>query len=240
MLNRAVVQPNPAVFIGMVADTLSAAASAPSLEDLFLRLEDAGVMLRIDRSIMPTMARTPTLAEWELDRLRSIENVVRLGHIRRVDRGHITLDEGTVTTAPDAVVVHCAAAGLKQPPQVPIWGRDAITLLPVRAGFPCFGAALAGYVEATRDDDADKNRLCPPSPYPNSMVEWARMNVTGMRNAAAFNSEPDIKAWADTVAINPARVTPEHVGSAPVTEAIARMQAAAGPGLARLAELSAS
>ena len=29
---------------------------------------------------------------------------------------------------------------------------DAITLQPVRAGFPCFGAALVGYVEATRVD----------------------------------------------------------------------------------------
>jgi hypothetical protein len=238
MLNRAVVQPNPAVFLGMVADTLHAAASAGSLEELFLRLEDAGIMLRIDRSVMPTMARTPTLAEWELEKLRTLENVVRLGHIRRVDPKRITLTEGTVTVAPDAVVVHCAAPGLKHPPQVPIWGPDSITLLPIRAGFPCFGAALAGYVEATRDDDDEKNRLCPPSPYPNSMVEWARMNVVGTRNAATFNAEPDIKAWADTVAINPARVTPEYAGTPAVTEALGRLQAAAGPGVARLAELA--
>ena len=42
MLNRAVVQPDPAVFLGMVADTMQAAEAAASLEDLFLRLEDAG------------------------------------------------------------------------------------------------------------------------------------------------------------------------------------------------------
>jgi len=204
---------------------------------VFLRLEDAGIMLRIDRSVMPTMARTPTLAEWELARLRSVENVVRLGHIRRVDRGQITLTGGTVATAPDAVVVHCAASGLKHPPRVPIWGAEAITLQPVRAGFPCFGAALAGYVEATRDDDEVKNRLCPPSTFPNSMVEWARMNVLGMRNASSFSAEPDIKAWADSVAINPARVGPEHAGSTALAEAQSRLQAGAGPGVARLAEL---
>ena len=238
MLNRAVVQPDPAVFTGMVADTVQAAASAASLEELFLRLEDAGIMLRIDRSVVPTMARTPTLAEWELDRLRSVENVVRLGHIRRVDAGRITLTEGAVTVAPDAIVVHCAAAGLKHPPLLPIWGPEAITVLPVRAGFPCFGAALVGYVEATRDGDEQKNRICAPSPYPNSLVEWARMNVAGMRNAASFNSEPDVKDWANSVAINPARVGPEHAGSAAVAEAQARLQASAGPGLARLAELS--
>src|SRR3954468_18239836 len=40
MLNRAVVQPDPAIFQGMVADVLAAGAAADSLDDLFFRLED--------------------------------------------------------------------------------------------------------------------------------------------------------------------------------------------------------
>ena len=67
MINRAVVQPDPAIFLGMVADTMQAAENATSLEELFLRLEDTGIMLRIDRTVTPTMAKTPTLAEWELE-----------------------------------------------------------------------------------------------------------------------------------------------------------------------------
>jgi hypothetical protein len=239
MINRAVVQPNPAVFLGLAADTMHAAASAASLEDLFLRLEDAGIMMRIDRAVFPTMAKAPTLAEWELHQLRSIEHVVRLGHIRRVDKGSITLTEGIVTTAPDALVVHCAASGLKYPKRVPIWGQDLITLQPIRAGFPCFGGALTGYVEATRGDDEEKNRLCPASSYGNSMAEWARMNVLGTQAVASFTAEPDIKRWANSVAINPARVPPEQVESPAVTDVLGRLQAAAGPGLARLTELCA-
>jgi hypothetical protein len=194
-------------------------------------------MLRIDRTVMPTMAKAPTLAEWELDRLRSVQNVVRRGHVRRVDPGRITLDEGAVDIAADALVVHCAASGLKSPPLVPIWGPDAITLQAIRAGFPCFGAALAGYVEATRDDDDEKNRICPPSPFGNSMREWALMNVYGTRAAALFNAEPDIKAWADSVAINPAAVSAAHAGKETVKSALGRVQAAAPTGIARLAEL---
>ena len=238
MLNRAVVQPDPAVFLGMVADTMQAAEAATSLEDLFLRLEDAGVMMRIDRSITPTMAKTPTLATWELDLLRSIENVVRLGHIRHVEPGRITLAAGSVAIAPDALVVHCAAPGLKYPPRVPIWGPTAITPQPIRSGFPCFGAALAGYVEATRDDDAEKNRLCPPTPLPDSLAGWANMNVLGARAARSFGAEPDIKAWTDRVALNPARIPPDHGGSAELDDALGRMQTHMGPGLDRLAELS--
>jgi hypothetical protein len=238
MLNRAVVQPDPAVFTGMVADIFAAAEAAASLDDLFLRLEDAGVMLRIDRSITPTMAKAPTLAQWELDELRSIENVVRLGHIRSVRPGRLDLEEGSVGLDRDAIVVHCAASGLKYPPSVPIWRPPSITLQPVRAGFPCFGAAIAGYVEATREDDEEKNRLCPPSPYPDSLAQWASMNLLGARAVQSFAAEPDIKSWADSVAINPARIPPGHPGSPDLDDARERLQAHVGPGLKRLAELS--
>jgi hypothetical protein len=238
MLNRALVQPDPAVFLGMAADVMDAGAQAASLEDLFLRLEDAGIMLRIDRDVFPTMAKAPTLGLWELEKLRSLENVVRRGHIRRVDPGAVTLTDGEVKVEPDAVVVHCAASGLKYPQRVPIWGAEEITLQPVRSGFPCLGAAIAGYVEATRDDDAEKNRICAPSSYGNSMAEWALMNVVGTRNAGTFNSEPDVKTYANAVAINPGRITPEYDGTPPVTAAQSRLQAAAGPGVAGLAALA--
>lgn len=238
MLNRAVVQPDPAVFTGMVADIVEAAEAAESLPDLFLRLEAAGVMLRIDRDVTPTMARTPTLAHWELDLLRSIENVVRLGHIRGVSPGAIALDEGTVPIAQDAVVVHCAAAGLRDVPEVPIWASEGITVQPIRSGFPCFGAALSGYVEATRSTDEEKNRLCPSSPYPNSLADWARMTVLGSRAAASFGSEPDVHAWAQRCLLNPARIPPEHRGRPRVMRAVERLGTHGQAGMTRLAELA--
>ncbi|MGH3366327.1 MAG: NAD(P)-binding protein [Nocardioidaceae bacterium] len=238
MFNRAVVQPDPAVFIAMVADTMQAAAAASTLEDLFLRLEDAGIMLRIDPSVTPTMAKTPTLASWELDQLRTIEHVVRLGHVRLVEPGRMMLEDGSVAIADDALVVHCAAAGLKYPPSVPIWGPSAITLQPIRAGFPCFGASLAGYVEATRAEDVEKNRLCPATPYANTLGDWANMNVLGTRAAQSFRAEPDIKAWTDRLALNPARSPADDGASAELDDALARVQAYTRPGLARLVELS--
>src|SRR4051812_37988486 len=78
MLNRALVQPDPAVAIGLAAETMAAAEHAASPDDMFLRLEATGVMLRVDESTVPTMAKAPTLATWELELLRSIERVVRL------------------------------------------------------------------------------------------------------------------------------------------------------------------
>ena len=236
--DRAVLQPDPAVFIGMAADVMEAASAASSPDDLFLRMEAAGVMLRIDRSLTPTMAKTPTLAQWELDLLRGIERVVRLGHVRGIEPGRIELEEGDATIDRDAVVVHCAASGLQYPPLISIWGDEAITIQPVRAGFPCLAAALIGYVEATREDDAEKNRLVFPSPLSDTPTDWALMQVLGGRASLAFSAAPDIKEWADSVALNPARVPPGQAVDDDLAAAAERFRVAVGPGLAAMAELT--
>lgn len=238
MLDRAVVQPDPVVAYGLAADTLTSAINAEAPDDLFLNLEAAGVMVRIDRDVVPTMAKTPTLGRWELDLLRTIERVVRLGHIRQINRGEILFDKGSTPLASGSLVVHCAASGLRYPPLVPIWGRDKIRLQTIRAGFPCFCAALAGYVEATRDDDRERNRLCPPNRLPDNPSNWAEMQVRGFLATRAYGAEPDIATWANKCALNPARLDPSRAEDPVVKAASARLAGVAGTGLERMAELA--
>ncbi len=241
MFDRACIQPDPAVFLTMATDLMVAAAGASSVDELFLRLEEAGIMLRVDPHITPTMARTPTLGRWELDLLRSVTDVVRLGHLRRVAPGRLRLDDGEVAVAPGAVVVHCAAYGLQRRPVVPIWD-DRLTLQPIRAGFPCFGAALAGHVEGTRHDrpDAEKNRLCPASGYWSTTADWVTQQAAGARSAAAFMADPDVAAWAHTVLLNPARVPPEEAARAEVRAVVGRFKQHAVAGIAGLERLAAA
>jgi hypothetical protein len=238
MLNRALIQPDPAVFIGMAADTFAAAASASTPDEFLLAMEDAGVMLRIDRTVTPTMAKAPTLGQWELDLLRSIEDVVRLGHITHVEPGRMVLERGEVPIARDALVVHCAASGLQYSPLVPIWAPGRITLQPVRAGFPCFGAALIGYVEATVADLAEKNALCPPSHYGNTPASWAAMQLLGMQASAAFNSNDAVRDWAERTCLNPARVPPERAGDPDVAASRQRLRDHVEPAMKALAVLA--
>ena len=238
MLDRAVVQPHPVVALGLATDMMAAAADAESLEDLFLRLEAAGVMLRLDTDVAPTMAKTPTLGTWELELLRTVENVVRLGHIKHVASHEIVLDEGTVPLPPGSMIVHCAASGLQYPPLVPIWSTDKIRLQMIRAGFPCFCAALAGYVEATRDDDRERNRLCPPNNLPNTLSDWAGMQVRGTIAARTYGGEPDIATWANACTLNPARIDASQGGDPAVEAAVAGLADATEGGLARMAELA--
>jgi hypothetical protein len=122
---------------------------------------------------------------------------------------------------------------------VPIWGEDRIRLQTIRAGFPCFNAALAGYVEATRDDDAERNRVCPPNTLPDTPRSWAEMQVRGTLASRAFGAEPDIAAWANACALNPARIQPHQRDEPRVQAAATRLADAGAPGLARLTELAA-
>lgn len=239
VLNRARVQPDPAIFLGMAADTMAAAAEASSPDDLFLLMEAAGVMLRIDPAVTPTMAKTPTLAAWELDLLRSVEDVVRRGHLRRVSRGRLHFADGDIRVPTDTVVVHCAASGLKYPGLVPIWRPGVLTPQPVRVGFPCFGAALAGYVEATREADEEKNRICRPSPYSNTPADWAAMQVIGGDASLALAKEDDIRRWANGTTLNPSRIPAERADDPAVTAAVRRLREHIGAGRQRLAELAA-
>ena len=135
-------------------------------------------------------------------------------------------------------MVHCAASGLQYPPLVPLWGPDKIRLQTIRAGFPCFNAALAGYVEATRDDDRERNRLCPPNTLPDRPADWARMQVRGTLATRSFGAEPDIAAWANGCALNPARVEPAQRDDPAVQAAAARLADVVERGLARMAELA--
>ncbi|MGN8550994.1 UNVERIFIED_CONTAM: pyridine nucleotide-disulfide oxidoreductase [Microbacterium sp. SLM126] len=239
LLNRAVVQPDPAIFLGMAADTMAAAAQASSADEVFLRMEADGIMLRIDTAVTPTMAKTPTLAMWELQLLRTIDDVVRRGHLRSVAAGRLRFDDGDVRVPDGALVVHCAADGLKYPGLRPIWTPETITPQPVRVGFPCYGAALAGYVEATRDDDAEKNRVCRPSPYSNTPADWTAMQVIGGDASLAMAQDSDLREWSNGTSLNPLRIPPDRAADPQVTAARARLKEWIGPGRARLLELAA-
>ncbi|SBS72643.1 NAD(P)-binding protein [uncultured Microbacterium sp.] len=234
-LNRALVQPDPAVFLGMAADTMIAIEDAADMDDAFVRMEAAGIMMRIDPAVTPTMAKTPTLATWELELVRTIDDVIRRGHLLAAAPGRLTFADGDVRIPHDALIVHCAAAGLKYPGLRPIWTPEAITPQPVRVGFPCFGAALAGHVEATRDDDAEKNRVCRPTPYANTPSDWAAMQAIGGDASRAASREDDLRAWSNSTSLNPARIPADRAADPAVLAATSRLQEHIGAGRARLA-----
>ena len=189
---------------------------------------------------MATMAKAPTLAQHELEAVRRIENVVRLGHLRRVEAGRLRARPRRGRRSPPTRWSCTARRPVcRTRRSCPIWSQDAIRLQLVRAGVPSFNAALAGFVEATVADDDEKNRLCPPTPYSNSLASWALFQAMGSRAVASYMSHPAVAAWAHSVSINPARLPPESQRSDELRAALDRVARCAGPGLAGLDAVAA-
>ena len=115
-------------------------------------------MLRVDRSVVPTMMKGATLSVGELELLRQVEHVVRLGHVERIDLDEIVLEHGTIPTSPEHLHVHCATRGLSDRPPVPIFTDDTITLQVLSRISLCMSSALIGFVEASGRTTAEKNR----------------------------------------------------------------------------------
>ncbi|MBT8149441.1 MAG: NAD(P)/FAD-dependent oxidoreductase, partial [Gammaproteobacteria bacterium] len=79
LLDRRNAQPGAEFFaysIGTQAAQFEAIAAAESISDLFDRLEQAGVLVRINKNVRPEMFHGATVSQLELEALRKIENVV--------------------------------------------------------------------------------------------------------------------------------------------------------------------
>jgi NAD(P)-binding Rossmann-like domain len=222
-----------AVMDGISLDA-EAAANATDIKDLFERLEASGRLARIDSAWPATMYRGTMLSAGELDALRQIEDVVRLGRVRRIETDRIVLERGEAPTDPGVLHVDCTALGLNNATATSIFQPGRIVLQQVRYLSPCFNAALIGFVEAHRDDDGDKNRLCPSTPYPSRIEDWPRLMCTTWKSETQWLSEPDLAAWMAASRLNLMRALPDHAIEPAVQTAVKRYLTHVGPAVERM------
>jgi hypothetical protein len=222
-----------------IALQVEALAGAVSQEDLFERLSAAGQLLRIDGDVSPSMYKAATMSQTEVDALRRIRDVVRLGRVRHVGRDRITLDGGSVRTTADTLHVHCAAAGLNPAPAVPIFQEGRILLQPIRSGLIPFNAAIVGYLEATRGDLSEKNRLCPPNRLPDVPLDWIRGTLIAMTADHAWSRDPAIAEWLERARLNPSCGLRTRSREPKVVDAAKRFAASVRPALEKARKLVA-
>ena len=223
-LDRKFTQPLDLV-AGMVeglAAVYVAAANAENLDELYALAEEAGQIMRLDLEVEPDMCHGATLSRAELELLRKITNVVRMGHVRRVGVSELVLDEGRVATRRQEIHVNCTARGLGKAPPKPMFEEDRITPQGTRYGMLPFCASLAGFLEATGRSNEEKNRLSRPNPVPRvgSRLDWAWGIYLSGVNDLAWRTEPDIQAWLQRSRLNIGRAVPEHLDDPRVQSAI--------------------
>ncbi len=198
LLDRATIQPGPlfadVIKVNFTAQ-LEAIRDAVSLDDLFARLEDGGVLLRLDRAVRPTMYRCATVSAAELEQLRRIAGIVRMGHLRRVEPGGCVLDDGDLAIDGPALYVDCTADGAEKVPATTVFTDGRITLQSVRGCQQVFSAALIAHVEANYPDDGARNWLCEPVEHPDTDRDWARNTLSDYRNQLRWFDDAALTAW---------------------------------------------
>ena len=238
LANRKSFQPGALAFESF-SIIVEAAAQANSPQDFVARLTKCQQFFQMDERIEPTMFKYATVNQRELDLIRRIKDVVRLGRVQRLERDQIVLDKGTIATNSRNLHVHCAAPGLRLLPNVPIFGEDKITLQAIRPGSTPFAAAITAYIEVTRDDLEEKNKLCPPNAFMDVPTDLMRNTLVGMTADYQWNQHADISAWLQASRLNMVRGVLQQSDQPQIQQSMQRFAANAQPAVVNLKRLMA-
>ena len=198
LVNRVTTQPAAEFFnevIGGQADQMQALAQATSTDDLFLRLEACGAVLRIHPEHKPSMFHLATVAPGEVEVLRSVRNVIRLGRVQALHADHMLLDHGRVATQPGTLFIDCTASAVEPRAPQAVFQDAKIVLQIVRLPQPAFSAALTAYVEAHFEGDKEKNRLCGSVPFPHTLDDYPRALLVNMWNQFQWGQDKALRQW---------------------------------------------
>tara|TARA_R110000868_G_scaffold6865_10_gene38162 strand:- start:3102 stop:4499 length:1398 start_codon:yes stop_codon:yes gene_type:complete len=198
LLDRRNTQPSEAFFsstIGSLASQFEAIAQAESVPELFENLENAGVLLRIDKNVKPSMFHGATISQLELEELRRIKNVVRKGRVLHLQADQILLEQGSIPTSGKNLHIDCSASAITNLAIKKVFQGDLITPQTVRSYQPVFSAAFIAHVEAKYSDEAEKNRICSVVPLPNHDTDWIRMVAALMMNQQQWSQIEDLRNW---------------------------------------------
>jgi hypothetical protein len=197
-VNRATTQPGPEFFeqaFGSAAAMREALAAASSARDFAHRVEATGAWLRLDSNIEPGLFHAATLSTGELQELKRIANIVRLGRAVAIEPERMLLERGELSADPNTLYIDCTASALQRPPSVPVFAGDRITLQMVRFPQLPFSAALIGFLESTSLDDAAKNQLIAPLRISDTVEEYIVELATDFANRQACGKHREVRAW---------------------------------------------
>lgn len=198
LIPRENTQPHDEFFeatIGAQANQMEAIAQATSIDDLFDRLETKGVLVRIDENVKPQMYHGATISRPELEALRRIRNVIRLGRVKHIEQDEIIFEQGTLPTDKDALYIDCSARAVPVTETYPVFDGDLITIQTVRTIQPVFSGAFIAHVEATYDSEREKNDLCTVVPLPNDASDWVIVTAGLMLNQMRWSQDKALRAW---------------------------------------------
>lgn len=236
MFERGWMQPldRVASYMQMQAHWVRAAATAADGHEFAHQLAADGVLVRVDPTVEPEMFRGAIISLGELEALRSLEDVVRMGKVRRLASDRVVLEAGDIPSRPGEVYVDCTARGVRSTMRRPVFAGDSVSLEHVTIGITPYSAATLAAVEVMREDEADKNRLCPPLTWSGRTSDLLSLAHAGMTGLMARTAEPDLGTWIESCRLNPAAGAMAKAGDPEISAALTALVSSIGAALENL------
>lgn len=210
LLNRQITQPGEEFFEGTVGGQLAimkAAAKADSVRALFHQLEKDGAMLRIDEDVEPEMFHYATISQGEVERLRTIGNVVRKGRVERIEKGRMILQKGEEAVPEDTLFIDCTASAVRPKPVSPQWENGTIRLQLLHVPLVTLNAAVTAFVEANFETDEEKNALCKPVGWIDDIDGYANTLLGTGQNRFLWATNPKVSDFLAQSRLDPGAPT---------------------------------
>lgn len=201
------IVPHPKFFDTTIASSmaeLESLASAVSVDDHCANMESCGRWHRIDRQHRPTKFHAAVCSRAEIEALRSVRNVIRGRHVRRIETDRLHLETGSEKVDRTCLFVDCTArAGVRLGrDDLKVFDGDVINLFMVRPFQPVFSAALIAFIEATLTDEALRAQCTRITDFHDTPAEFVAVQRVGYLNQGTWNRCPEIKAWIDSCRLN--------------------------------------
>jgi hypothetical protein len=152
------------------------------------------VFLRIDTNVQPEMFHGATVSQIELEELRRVKNIIRLGRVTSIENNQIVLEQGRIPTSTAHLHIDCSASALTNLTIKPVFAGDVITPQTVRSYQPVFSAAFIAHIELAYPEEA-KNKICNVVPLPNTLIDWLRLTAAFMMNQYVWSQDENLRKW---------------------------------------------
>lgn len=215
MFNRSLLQPASAKIEGLMEfqqALVETASASETGDEMFEKLEDRGVMLRIDPGVKPSMFHYAVISQGEIDMLSAIKQVYRQGRVNRIEPGAMHFANESVDVPENTLFIDCTASAVPfeaRGKQMPFFENDRITLQLVQTPFVPYSASVAAFLEANFESDQERNALCPPAPltdttdaYPYAVMAnlFSTAILSGNQKTNAFNARSRLHPTGPAIA----------------------------------------
>lgn len=232
MFNRKLLQPAKHAIEDLIKFQIDLAECADASEtgdEMFAKLGERGTMLRIDPNVTPSMFHYAVISPAEVELLRTVTRVHRGKRVTAIEPGAMQFGKERVEVPEGTLFIDCTARAVpfeKNADLQPFFAGDRITLQLAQTPFVPYSAALAAFLEANFETDAERNALCPPAPLTDTTATYPYAVMANLMSTGILSNNPKTNAWNAKSRLHP------------TGPAVAEMMAKGDPRLAALSKVA--